>query len=168
MSLRLPCPPWLKPKSCVRVDDGRIEPITMTVKDQIELSIDRIEAGDVFLITQDPSHPERLHADFRRRQDRVAAALQTTQRNALRRQAAQSSETRYVPFRYARFKVEGSAIGGYGIKSPSLWNPNREKHNGLEYWEAKGQSRKGVAWTIDVLADRAGLSPPGRSPRTRA
>ncbi len=154
--LQSPRPPWLKPKSCVRVDDGRIEPIAMTVKDQIKLTIDRIDAGNVFLITQDPSQPERLRADFRRRQDRVAAALQTAQRNALRRQATQSAETRYVPFRYARFKVDGTAVGGYGITSPSLWNPNREKHNGLEYWEPKGKSRKGVAWAFDVAADRAG------------
>ena len=155
--LQVPRPRWLVPKQCARVDDGRVQPITMAVADgQIEVAIDQVEAGELFLISQDPSLPERLLKEFERRQTRLATVLLGDRREALRREAARSADARYLPFRYRPYKVEGRAINGYGISRADLWNPSREKHNGLEYWQGKGASRMGVSWTFDVPTERGG------------
>jgi hypothetical protein len=124
--------------------------------EQIGLTIDQIDAGDVFLISRDPAQPNALLDVYNQRRGQLAVDLLDGQRDDLRRQAVRSGEARSIPFRHRRCKVDGKAIGGYGVGRPSLWNPNREKHNGLEYWEGTGTSRKGVVWTFDVPADRAG------------
>ncbi len=155
--LVVPRPSWLTPKQCVRVDDGQMHPIAMkTSGDEIELTIDRIDAGDLLLLARDPALPRQLADEFGRRQARLASVLLANRREALRREAIRSGEARYLPFRYARFKVDGRAVNGYGATRADLWNPNREKHNALAYWQGKGKSRMGVAWTFEIPADRAG------------
>jgi len=151
-----PRPPWLSAKRCVRIDDGQLHPVAMKAADQtITLSIDRIDAGEVLLISRDPALPDRLLADSSRRQTQIAAGLLADKRDALRRHAGRFAEARYVPFKHRGCKVDGRAISGYAVTDADLWNPDRQKHNALEYWQAKGKDRMGVAWTVDVPADRA-------------
>jgi hypothetical protein len=157
VSLRVPRPPWLDAKRCVRVEDGRARPVEMEVDGRaITLSIDRIEAGDFLVICADAILPDRLESDFQARQARLASALLATQQRSLCEQAKQAAEMRSIPFKYGRYKIAGSVIGGYAIARANFWNPGREQYDVLEYWEGKGTSRKGVVWKVEVPAERAG------------
>jgi hypothetical protein len=157
IQLRVACPPWLEARRAVCVRNGQAEPIAMRRDGkELEVRLDRIEAGEILLICRDPGEVDRLVKEFERQQARLAAALLANRRQGLEDQAVVSEQTRLIPFRYARYAAEGKGIGGYGISRSNLWNPNRETYNTLEYWEGKGNSRMGVSWGFDIPAGRAG------------
>ncbi|MBN1345419.1 MAG: hypothetical protein JXQ73_22185 [Phycisphaerae bacterium] len=155
--LSLACPQWICPNRCVRIDDGHAQPVALRVTGgQVELQVGDVVAGALLLISQETTLPDRLTTEFERKQTRLGAALLKSRQQALAREARRADEMRTIPFRHRACKTDGRAIGGYGVSRPELWNPNREQHNTLEYWQAKGNDRMGVAWEFDVPPDRAG------------
>ena len=146
---------WLPVKGVYAVREGAFVPLKWrSTPGETRITVPELSIADVILVTSDPALPARLLAEYQARELKVAVGLLHVARERQAQLAHLKYLLRKIPADYKAFMVTQSEAKAYGIEHAGLWNPLKEKYNGLEFGGTEPGPR--VAWKVTVPAERAG------------
>lgn len=160
--ITLPELPWWrgKTKYMARVTQYGFEPLGKPIvagKDRFTL--DRLDVGEIFVVTTNPSSMERLARRYKRRQLAIAEGLLQQWRIDLAGRAAARDVMRKIVGGFDGYMASGEPVGAYTITAGApFWNPKREQHNVFEFGQNEpGKApEKGAQWRVNITAKQAG------------
>jgi hypothetical protein len=153
-TLRCPEVPWFAANCLLRVAAGAWQPVRQERQGTTLVWHDTIAEGALYLLASTAT-VERLEQQDMADATARARAIVSLRQTALERQAVERNLQRTLFAAPSESRLLGTAVHGYGVQDPALWNPQGASHAGIEFWERSGTTSMGVNWTAQVPAAQA-------------